>query len=475
MSVSQPTINGSVSRIGLLALLLLWMLVVLVAWQSSDPLTALVWVGALPFAVAGGAYVLSRTSLEMAAFTLPGLLIFFKQNDALIRWFGGVPVNDILGLIVFLYLLVRLRKEELIDTYRAASILLLTLVGLMAAFVISWVYAVEIHESRRETLTFAKDLVFALLIAMSIRNLRDFRAFVGWLILATTFTAFAMILETAAGRPIFPDRVLETWQNQFRSGGSSLESVPFVATMISIGAFAALSLAIRRPQARLILTGAAVLGVAAVLVSITRSVVVVLGLTTLFMLWRLRRERFFPFAALGAGVAAVIVFLTLPASTVEKFTALQDTSADRTVERRVDYVKIGADLFAQSPFLGIGAGNYPPRYASNDYKFVRALATERRDLHNIYVQYIVEIGIAGALLFYAQLITIGAMLWQGTKARTRELRHYSEAMLVGYFVVCVQLLFLASKSFLGIWILTAAAIAIARLCAAERREGVPHS
>ena len=472
MSTPENYSQAPASRAGLIGLFIAWIVAVIVVWDTTnDPVTALVLVGVIPFAMAAVIYLLSKTPLEMTSFLLPGLLIFFKQNDALIPLlFGGLPVNDMLGALLLVYLLIRVRNEDLIDTYKAANILLLSIAGLLAAFVISWIYAVDLQESRRETLTFVKDLVFALLIALSIRNIRDLRAFVGWLVLSTTFVALAMIWESAFGQPFFPDHIrIETWRGEFRSAGSSLEDVPSVATMIAIGVFVSLILALRSPTVRLITLAAAGIGVLAILESITRSAVLVLAAATLFLLWMIRRERIFPYAGLAAGVAAVVVFMSLPASTIEKFTALSNDSVDRTVSRRVDYIRIGADLFQESPVLGIGAGNYPWRYGSDDYKFERAVAGERRVLHNVYVQYPVEIGIVGAILFYAQLIAIGLIFWRGTKAANAALRRYSEAMLLGYFVLCVQLLFLASKSFLGVWILTAAAIAIAKLYADDRR------
>ena len=470
MKASETARNAAPIIGGLLALVLVWAVAIGWMWSATDPLTALVLVGFVPFAIAALGYLLSKASLEMMAFALPGLLIFFKQNDALIPYFGGLPINDMLGLAVMIWLLGRLSKADVADTFKSSSFLFLTILGLIGAFVVSWINAVELHESKRETLTFIKDLIFALLLSLSIRSPKDLKAFVGWLILSTTFTALTMLLEVGVGRPIFPDRILETWQNEFRSGGASFESVPFVATMIIIGIFASVSLAIRRPQARLILTAAAAIGIAAVLVSITRSAILALGFTTAFMLWRMRKEPFFPLAATIAAVGGVIVLVSLPASVLEKFDALTNTNADPTLARRVDYVKIGADLFQQTPLLGVGAGNYPPRYASDDYRFVRALATERRDLHNLYIQYAVEIGILGALFFYSKMAIMGLMIWRGTKSANRLLQQYSEAMLIGYFVVAVQLVFLASKSFLGIWILLAAAVAIARLRLRERRQ-----
>lgn len=474
MSTPENYSKAPASRVGLIGLFIAWVVAVVVVWDTvQDPMTALVLVCVIPFAMAALLYLLSKTPLEMTSFLLPGLLIFFKQNDALIPLlFGGFPVNDVLGAVLLVYLLIRVRNEDLIDTYRAANILLLSVAGLLAAFMISWIYAVELEQSRRETLTFVKDLGFALLIALSIRNIRDLRAFVGWFVFSTTFVALAMLWESAFGQPFFPDHIrTETWRGEFRSAGSSLEDVPSVATMVAIGVFIALLLALRSSSARLIMLAAAAIGVAAILGSITRSAVLVLAAATLFTLWMIRRERVFPYATMAAGVAAVIVYMALPASTIEKFTALSDNSTDPTVSRRVDYIRIGADLFQKSPVLGIGAGNYPWRYGSDEYKFERAVAGERRVLHNVYVQYPVEVGIVGAVLFYTQLIAIGLIFWRCARSTNAALSRYSEAMLLGYFVLCVQLLFLASKSFLGVWVLTAAAIAMAKLYADEYRKG----
>ena len=469
MGISDISLNGRLLATGVA-------LLVFVSWAAgllgfglvgTNPLVSLAIVSTIPFVLAVPAFLIAKMQRRMTLsipFLLPGLLIFFKQNDALIPLIGNIPLNDVLGIALFTLLVTQLSRNDIASTFRSASFIFLILIGLLLAFVISWVHAVELSESRSETLTFLKDVVFATLIALSIRSVGDLKAFTGWLIFSTSFTAATIIGETVVGESIFPNyRVAEYWQTEFRSSGASLESVPFVATMIIIGLSAATMLAIRQPKARWLLTFAVGIGISAVIISITRSAVVALGITSVFVLWRFRTDSFFPLAAYLAGVLAVIVTMAMPQSVVEKFTALGNTYEDRTIARRVGYLEIGADLFQSSPILGIGAGNYPKRYTSDDYRYDRVLRTERRALHNLYLQYPVEIGLIGAILFYAHILAIGAVFWRGGQSSNTTLRLYSEAFLVGYFAVCIQLFFLASKSFLGIWILTAAAIAVVRL------------
>ena len=105
----------------------------------------------------------------------------------------------------------------------------------------------------------------------------------------------------------------------------------------------------------------------------------------------------------------------MPQPILSKFMAVAVPSEDRTVARRLSYQEIGIDLFSSSPALGIGVGNYPVRYASNEFRFVGGRGTEARPLHNLYLQYATETGIVGAFLFLALVSTVAATLWRTAK------------------------------------------------------------
>lgn len=476
MTASAPSFDRRPRVWPALALFFIAWIITLLWFGRAAPnsFVPLIAATVLPFGLAAFALVVSaftrgwHTSVPIP-FLLPGLLIFFKQNDALITLLGNIPLNDILGAAVAMMLISRLSRDQLKSTLAEASLIFLALGGLLLSFVVSSIYAVDIDRSRSETLTLAKDIVFACLVGFSIRNLRDLRAFTAWLVFSVSFCAAIIIYDTMTDALLFPREILQTWQGDLRSSGASLESVPFVATMLIIGLFAAGNLAVRQSRARWVFATLAILGIAAVIVSITRSATVTLAITGVIFLWRIRREPFFPLAAYVCSVIALIAVLTVPQSVVSKFTALTDPYEDRTVARRISYIQIGADLFQSSPLLGVGVGSFPKHYTSDDYRFERPLRSEPRTLHNLYFQYPVEVGIFGGVFFYAHLLAIGMAFWRGSQARNPILRIHSEAYLLGFFAVCIQMFFLASKSFLGLWILTGVAIAVTRLNAVERR------
>lgn len=453
---------------GIIGLVCIWACALAIFIRlGMSPQTSLIVAGMSPLVMAAFPLLLRRPLA--LPFLLPGLLVFFKQNDALSALIWNAPINDLLGLSVALMLIFNLKRNDLSSTLSEAALIFMSLAGLLVALIVSSVNAVNLDDSAKETITFSKDMIFACLIAFSIRDVGALKAFVRWLIFATSVSAAIMVFDAMRGTTLFPTYEGATWQGTARSGGASTESVPFVATMVLIGTLSASILALRSARGRGLYTCAALLGVAAIVASITRSALATLFVAAVWILWRQRKEPIFPYAVSLAGVVLLVLAMAMPQSMISKFSALTNTSDDRTVLRRLSYQEIGIDLFRSAPLLGIGTGNYPERYASDDYRFVSGRGDEPRPLHNIYLQYATETGVVGLMTFLMLIFSIGATFWRASHAPNIALRVHSEALLLGYFAVCIQLLFLSSKSFLGLWILTGAAIAVARLYAEEKQ------
>lgn len=407
---------------------------------------------------------LARTASSVPFF-LPGLLVFFKQNDAVISLLGDAPLIEILAVTVGVFLLFRLKRDHVHSTLSDASVIFISLTGLFFALVVSSINAVDPDRSVQHAATFGKDLIFACLIAFAIRNVEDLKAFTYWVIFSTSFSAAIIVFDYFNGATLFPTYEDANWKGIIRSGGASTESVPSVATMVLFGSLLAVVLAVRTPTGRWLFACAALLGGAAIIASISRSAMVTFVIAAFILLWRLRKEPIFFYVISVVSVLGVVVAFSLPQSVVSKFVALSVPSEDRTVSRRFSYQEIGIDLFKSAPFIGIGAGNYPVRYASDDFRFVSGRGTEPRPLHNIYLQFAAETGIIGGLAFLILILSIGAAFLRASRSTNETLRHHSEGLLLVFFAMCIQLSFLSSKSFLGLWILIGAAIAVSQLIA----------
>jgi O-antigen ligase len=399
---------------------------------------------------------------------LPGLLIFFRQNDALAA-LSGVPVVDLLAFVLGVALLARLRRRDVTATAVDAALILLLLLGLLVVLIASSVHSIAPEDSFTTIRTFTKDVIFAALIALSIRSVSDLWAFCGWLIFATSFSAVIVVHDTFSGTSLFTTFDNATWQGALRSAGASTEAVPNVATMLLFGTLLSLVFSIRNSSARLLHIALFILGATAIALSISRGPLVALGLGGLLLLWRLRKEAFFAKAISVAMLAAIVGMLVMPQPLITKFLATASQSEDRTVARRVSYQEIGLDLFKSSPVLGIGPGAYAEHYASDRYRFVSGRGTEPRPLHNLYLQFAAETGTIGLMLFVGLIATVGMTFRRAAKYSATHLRHVAEGLFVAYAAMCFQFLFLSSKSFLGLWIMVGLSIAVARLIADESR------
>lgn len=405
---------------------------------------------------------------------LPGSMLFFKQNDALVKGLGPVSVNDLLALAVAGMLVFQLRRKDATETLNGAALILLLLAGLTLLLMVSGVNAIIPALVTETVATYGEDIIFALLVALCIRSARDLSVMLNWLMAATSFTAAVMVLDGLRGKTLFPAYDLASWRGVLRSAGASTEAVPNVAAVVLVGTLVAANMAARGTRGHWIYTAVAVLGAAAIVSSISRGPLVALGLGGLLLLFRLRKHEVFRRAVGVVATGLVIGAMFMPQAVISKFVAVIVPSEDRTVERRLSYQEIGVDLFLSAPIIGIGAGNYATRYASDDYRFVSGRGTEPRPLHNLYLQYGTEAGIMAMVMFGALIVVIAATFLRGTRCSDLRLRTLSEGLLAAYCALAFQLFFLSSKSFLGFWLMVGLAIAVARLTLDRRDMSGPH-
>jgi putative inorganic carbon (HCO3(-)) transporter len=151
---------------------------------------------------------------------------------------------------------------------------------------------------------------------------------------------------------------------------------------------------------------AAVAGTAAtVLLTYSRGGALVLGLGCLAFLvrWQVR----------GLHVAVLAVALgcmlaLLPNSVWDRLGTVlrpfQDTHevgqvVDTSVELRLGAQRVALEMFLDNPFVGVGAGNYPPLYQAYSQRLgVTAVASEFYP-HNLYLQVLAETGAVGLVAF----------------------------------------------------------------------------
>jgi O-antigen ligase len=150
-----------------------------------------------------------------------------------------------------------------------------------------------------------------------------------------------------------------------------------------------------RVMARLIGGAYLILGPVAVLLSASRSAVIVLVLVSLGMVWMLRDTRRFVKVSILAGVMAVaaVVLSIIPAYTWDRLATIGAKLQRMDLNNRTDNWQAGIEYLLNSPFLGVGAGAF------------QGAATHLRTVawssHSSWVGVLVETGFIGAVLWFS--------------------------------------------------------------------------
>jgi probable O-glycosylation ligase (exosortase A-associated) len=145
---------------------------------------------------------------------------------------------------------------------------------------------------------------------------------------------------------------------------------------------------------RWLAVGAMTIGIAGVIVTFSRAGFLTLAATFVMFLAVLARRKS-PGVAAGLLLLAMCAPPLLPSGYTDRLSTITDIEADKTgsAQGRWQDVKVATDVIVQSPIVGVGLGND-----------AIVLNTERgrdtwRSVHNAYLQYGVDLGIPGMLLF----------------------------------------------------------------------------
>ncbi|OFW15156.1 MAG: hypothetical protein A3F70_01545 [Acidobacteria bacterium RIFCSPLOWO2_12_FULL_67_14] len=221
-------------------------------------------------------------------------------------------------------------------------------------------------------------------------------------ILAWTFVLGSMPLAATGIKNYITGDVLSTGVRGFTriagyTGGSNLAANPNdLALMLNLTLpiAAALIWMSRRPSAKGLAALALVLAVTAVVLTFSRAGFLTLAASLCMCIVLLARRR----AAGGAAallVGAVIAMPLLPAGYLDRVRTISDIETDATgsAQGRWRDTKVAARLVLESPVLGAGIGQ--DVLVMNEE---RGIDTWRR-VHNVYLQYGVDLGLPGMLLF----------------------------------------------------------------------------
>jgi O-antigen ligase len=139
--------------------------------------------------------------------------------------------------------------------------------------------------------------------------------------------------------------------------------------------------------------------VATIIVTFSRAGFLTLALIFVIYMWRLRRrpERAWIPAAL---MLMLLALPFVPSGYYDRLSTITNIEADASgsAQTRWSDAKVAAGLIVRSPIIGAGAG-------MNIYAMNEARGETSLEVHNVYLQYGVDLGLPGLFMFLALLVT----------------------------------------------------------------------
>jgi O-antigen ligase len=202
---------------------------------------------------------------------------------------------------------------------------------------------------------------------------------------------------------------LETYYRRYAATGFEPNDLGLtVALSIPL----ALHLAARgRGPLRWVWRGAVALAIAAILLSASRTALLVSFVGFAYPLWTWRKSD------LSQKISCLVLFSLLvlgplylaPHSSRQRLATLLAEATAGTLHNRTQIWKAGARVFLERPWRGVGAGGYPE--AVRPQLGTPALAGHQYVAHNTYLSVLVESGLIGFGLFALTILVLAAFVW----------------------------------------------------------------
>ena len=391
----------------------------------------------------------------------------------------GVPgsITKVAGLLLAIAWLGTLAvrpdaKADFLRVHSGISALLLLLVA--------WsVVSIDWSENTAATLDavsrLALDAVLFLIVFTAIQTQRDVLRVLSAFIIGASAATIAGVVAGAGPTP---------YGEAARISSSSANSNELAAVLVASLAVA-IGLAIvtkRSPALRLAAAGAATLSLLGIVLTVSRSGLIALGVAAIASVifagrWR---PRVLVIAVLVLGGAATYFLYFAPPEARQRLTTTEEGGHGRE-----DIWRVGWRMVQAHPVEGVGAGNF--QTSSIHYLLIEPGLLRRSDFivdtqkvaHNVYLQTWAELGIIGLFLLVSLILSLLACSYRAIRQFVRNgnlmMEILARAQLVGTIGLLSSLFFSSDEYNKQLWLLlalgpTMLALAIREGRAQERSE-----
>jgi O-antigen ligase len=306
---------------------------------------------------------------------------------------------------------------------------------------------------------FLKSIIVFWLVSENLGSLKRFRAMTWGLSLFILPLVITGIRQYLAGEFMRGGQMrIKGYEAPLSANPNDLALILCMVLPLSIAALRTT----RRRSAQVVLGAIIVVTVMAVVVTFSRAGFIALALVTTMYLLRLAREGKRGLAIMIA-VLAVAATPLLPGNYLERLALITDIDSDPTgsAQARRQDTLLGVGVILRNPIIGTGLGMN--KITLNDARHFNAWS----DIHNVYLQYGVDLGVPGLVLFLALVVACfrGVRRARDVANRTGnvELRGYADGLLTCLSTFAIVAVFYPVAYHFYFYFFGGMAVALARL------------
>ena len=310
-----------------------------------------------------------------------------------------------------------------------------------------------------------KTLIVFVLLAHVINSLSRLQQISWTLVLLSVPLALTTIENYVSGLSFADSTRVIGYSSALTTNPNDMALMLNLILPMGIGLF----LAERRVHVRLLLGCIMPLLVLAIIVTFSRAGFLTLGLTGMCYLWLLRDrpERVWPPVLL---MLSLIGIPLLPDSYIDRIMTIVEIEEDTTgsAQTRLGDIKVAVEVVIDHPVIGAGPG-------MNILAMNKARGETWTEVHNVYLQYAVELGLPGLvlfLLFYRKCLAAVRTVMQRTRGKPQYYSLYclTEGVQVSLMAFALAAMFHPVAYSFYFYYMAGLALAVQRIWAGQQQQ-----